>query len=216
MRCGSSSETAPEGPSREIAPNVRSSKCCILVREDAAIVARPRLLRKARSERRQLRRTTVCWRFTVRTLPQSDELGSRSLLVVVMRQVALMGAVALAIAGAAAVGLRDLARSRTVQLFGRIVSHVPTQDSIVALTFDDSLRHSRAHSGACAPGIHNSPAPVVCEPCHIAGRNPHDHRQSSGARIPRHHRTRAHPCETVLYQVASPMQISRPTDRPEP
>jgi peptidoglycan-N-acetylglucosamine deacetylase len=37
----------------------------------------------------------------------------------------------------ALVGLRQLARSRTVQLFGGLVSHVPTSARRVALTFDD-------------------------------------------------------------------------------
>ena len=35
------------------------------------------------------------------------------------------------------VGLRQLARSRTFQLFGEIVHRVETRDSVVALTFDD-------------------------------------------------------------------------------
>ena len=34
-------------------------------------------------------------------------------------------------------GLRELARSRSTQLFGRIVARVATPDSVVALTFDD-------------------------------------------------------------------------------
>ena len=34
-------------------------------------------------------------------------------------------------------GLRQLARSRTYQLFGELVSRVDTRDSVVALTFDD-------------------------------------------------------------------------------
>ena len=34
-------------------------------------------------------------------------------------------------------GLRQVARSRTYQLFGEIVAHVDTRDSVVALTFDD-------------------------------------------------------------------------------
>ena len=34
-------------------------------------------------------------------------------------------------------GLRQLARSRTHQLFGEIVAHVDTRDSVVTLTFDD-------------------------------------------------------------------------------
>lgn len=37
----------------------------------------------------------------------------------------------------AGMGVRALARSRTYQLFGNLVSHVETRDSIVALTFDD-------------------------------------------------------------------------------
>lgn len=36
-----------------------------------------------------------------------------------------------------AAGLRELARSRTYQLFGRIVPRIETQEKIVALTFDD-------------------------------------------------------------------------------
>jgi hypothetical protein len=38
---------------------------------------------------------------------------------------------------AAGVGLRQLAHARTVQLVGRVVAHVDTPDSVVALTFDD-------------------------------------------------------------------------------
>jgi len=38
---------------------------------------------------------------------------------------------------AALAGLRQLARARTVQLFGTLVSRVETRDSLVALTFDD-------------------------------------------------------------------------------
>jgi peptidoglycan/xylan/chitin deacetylase (PgdA/CDA1 family) len=44
---------------------------------------------------------------------------------------------ALAILVAALAGLRTLAKSRTYQLFGEIVAHVDTRDSVVALTFDD-------------------------------------------------------------------------------
>jgi chitin deacetylase len=35
------------------------------------------------------------------------------------------------------VGVRELARSRTVQLFGKLVPRIETNDKIVALTFDD-------------------------------------------------------------------------------
>jgi len=38
---------------------------------------------------------------------------------------------------AAAVGLRQLARSRTVQLFGQLVPRIETSERVVALTFDD-------------------------------------------------------------------------------
>lgn len=38
---------------------------------------------------------------------------------------------------AAVPGLRELARARTFQLFGHLVTAVPTRDSAVALTFDD-------------------------------------------------------------------------------
>lgn len=38
---------------------------------------------------------------------------------------------------AALVGTRALAKSRTVQLFGNLVARVPTEERIVALTFDD-------------------------------------------------------------------------------
>ena len=38
---------------------------------------------------------------------------------------------------ASAVGLRQLARSRTVQLFGQLVPRVETSERVVALTFDD-------------------------------------------------------------------------------
>jgi len=46
-------------------------------------------------------------------------------------------AVALAVLVVTVVGARALARSRTVQLFGTLVSRVDTRDSLVALTFDD-------------------------------------------------------------------------------
>jgi peptidoglycan/xylan/chitin deacetylase (PgdA/CDA1 family) len=38
---------------------------------------------------------------------------------------------------AAAVGLRQFARARTVQLFGRLVPRIETSERVVALTFDD-------------------------------------------------------------------------------
>jgi peptidoglycan/xylan/chitin deacetylase (PgdA/CDA1 family) len=38
---------------------------------------------------------------------------------------------------AAAVGLRQLARSRTIQLFGELVPRIETSERVVALTFDD-------------------------------------------------------------------------------
>ena len=44
---------------------------------------------------------------------------------------------AIIVAGTLAASLRQLARARSVQLFGPIVSHVDTRDSVVALTFDD-------------------------------------------------------------------------------
>ncbi len=54
-----------------------------------------------------------------------------------MRRVAITAIAALVTVGAAVAGLRHLARSRTAQLFGTIVAHVPTDDSVVALSFDD-------------------------------------------------------------------------------
>ena len=47
------------------------------------------------------------------------------------------GIVLLALAGAAAVGLRELVNSSTYQLFGDYVARVETADKVVALTFDD-------------------------------------------------------------------------------
>jgi peptidoglycan/xylan/chitin deacetylase (PgdA/CDA1 family) len=52
------------------------------------------------------------------------------------RRLSIVAAV-LAAVTLALVGLRQLARSRTVQLFGTVVSRVDTRDSLVALTFDD-------------------------------------------------------------------------------
>jgi len=46
-------------------------------------------------------------------------------------------AIALLLVAALLAGLRELAHSRTVQLFGRLVSEPHPRDSIVALTFDD-------------------------------------------------------------------------------
>ena len=45
--------------------------------------------------------------------------------------------VVLVVGLATGVGLRQFARARTVQLFGRLVARVDTPDSVVALTFDD-------------------------------------------------------------------------------
>ena len=46
-------------------------------------------------------------------------------------------AVVLVAVVAAAVGLRQLARSRTIQLFGQLVPRIETSERVVALTFDD-------------------------------------------------------------------------------
>ena len=58
--------------------------------------------------------------------------------------VAVLGLIVLA--AVSLVGLRALARSRTVQLFGTIVSRVPTEDRRVALTFDDGPTPARLDS----------------------------------------------------------------------
>ena len=47
------------------------------------------------------------------------------------------GAAALALAAAAAVGLREVVNSSTFQLFGDYVARVDTNERVVALTFDD-------------------------------------------------------------------------------
>jgi peptidoglycan-N-acetylglucosamine deacetylase len=54
----------------------------------------------------------------------------------IARIAAVVIGVAIVFVGVVA-GLRQVARSRTFQLFGELVSHVDTRDSIVALTFDD-------------------------------------------------------------------------------
>lgn len=54
-----------------------------------------------------------------------------------LRRLALGGIVGVLAIALALVGLRHLARSRTVQLFGEIVHRVDTRDSVVALSFDD-------------------------------------------------------------------------------
>jgi peptidoglycan/xylan/chitin deacetylase (PgdA/CDA1 family) len=64
---------------------------------------------------------------------------------VIRRIVSIVG-IALVVLVLAIAGLRELARSRTTQLFGRIVSRVPTPDSVVALTFDDGPVSARADS----------------------------------------------------------------------
>ena len=46
-------------------------------------------------------------------------------------------AIALLLVATLLAGLRQLARSRTVQLFGRLVAEAHPRDSVVALTFDD-------------------------------------------------------------------------------
>lgn len=61
-------------------------------------------------------------------------------------RVLVVAAAAVATLVAAAVGLRALARSRTVQLFTRPVAHVATTDSAVALTFDDGPTPAYADS----------------------------------------------------------------------
>jgi peptidoglycan-N-acetylglucosamine deacetylase len=55
----------------------------------------------------------------------------------VIRRRATIAAAVLLAAAALPVGLWQLARSRSVQLFGDIVARVDTPDSVVALTFDD-------------------------------------------------------------------------------
>jgi peptidoglycan/xylan/chitin deacetylase (PgdA/CDA1 family) len=47
------------------------------------------------------------------------------------------GAIVVALAGAAAIGLREVVNSSTFQLFGDYVARVDTHDRVVALTFDD-------------------------------------------------------------------------------
>jgi peptidoglycan/xylan/chitin deacetylase (PgdA/CDA1 family) len=63
-----------------------------------------------------------------------------------VRRRLLIAAAVLAAVLAAAAGLRQLARSRTVQLFGTLVPRVDTRDSVVALTFDDGPEAARADS----------------------------------------------------------------------
>ena len=52
-------------------------------------------------------------------------------------RVLVVAGIALVVVVGVLAGLRQLARSRTYQLFGEIVAHVDTRDSVVALTFDD-------------------------------------------------------------------------------
>ena len=53
-----------------------------------------------------------------------------------MKRTYLMAGVLVAVV-ASAVGLRQLARSRTIQLFGQLVPRIETSERVVALTFDD-------------------------------------------------------------------------------
>jgi peptidoglycan/xylan/chitin deacetylase (PgdA/CDA1 family) len=53
------------------------------------------------------------------------------------KRILLLTAVGLLTLAAGAWGLYQLARSRTVQAFGRLVARVQTADRVVALTFDD-------------------------------------------------------------------------------
>jgi len=55
----------------------------------------------------------------------------------VIRRLIATAGVGLVVLVLGVAGLRELARSRTTQLFGRIVARVATPGSVVALTFDD-------------------------------------------------------------------------------
>jgi hypothetical protein len=74
------------------------------------------------------------------------------------RLLLLAGGVPLALV-AAVVGLRQLARARTVQLFGEIVPRVEMAEARVALTFDDGPALAPwsasvpARSSCCTSGI---------------------------------------------------------------
>jgi peptidoglycan-N-acetylglucosamine deacetylase len=54
-----------------------------------------------------------------------------------LRRIALGGILGVLAIALGLIGLRHLARSRTVQLFGEIVNRIDTRDSVVALSFDD-------------------------------------------------------------------------------
>ena len=74
-----------------------------------------------------------------------------------MRRRTLLAAVVgtLLVAIAALVGLRALARARTVQLFGTLVSSVPPTERRVALTFDDGPAAARMDSVLSALAARN-------------------------------------------------------------
>ncbi|MDP9177804.1 MAG: polysaccharide deacetylase family protein, partial [Gemmatimonadota bacterium] len=61
------------------------------------------------------------------------------------RRIAYAG-VGLLLAFVLIAGLRELARARTFQVFGRLVAHVDTPDRRVALTFDDGPTSKLADS----------------------------------------------------------------------
>jgi peptidoglycan/xylan/chitin deacetylase (PgdA/CDA1 family) len=63
-----------------------------------------------------------------------------------MKRALLVASAVLVVALATAIGLRTLARSRTYQLFGTLVAHVPTTVRRVALTFDDGPVPARLDS----------------------------------------------------------------------
>ena len=64
---------------------------------------------------------------------------------------------------AAAIGLQELARSRTVQLFGRIVPRVAISERVVALTFDDGPTPGVLNEIIDVLAQHPRPGDLLCD-----------------------------------------------------
>ena len=106
------------------------------------------------------------------------------------RRRVVIGATISLFALAGLVGVRQVARARTFQLFGRIVAQVPTRDSLVALTFDDgpagsvteslieTLRSHRAQATFFVIGSEVEKAPAAAAALVAAGHELGNHSYS--------------------------------------
>jgi peptidoglycan/xylan/chitin deacetylase (PgdA/CDA1 family) len=108
----------------------------------------------------------------------------------VARRLLLLVPVALAALAVAILGLREIARSRTFQAFGRLVASAQTQRRVVALTFDDGptseaidevlgvLESRHVHGTFFVNGIHLARAPGLGRRLVAAGHELGNHTYS--------------------------------------